>query len=85
MSSNTRTETYRIESISPWASDGSAGVPEGLRTFFEGQEVTMDDIRALALSFGADFESAVEGAARYQATIRWRGHRYDLELQPVRQ
>ena len=83
MSSNTRTDLYSIESVSPWTAEKDASAPQELRAFFEGQQVTMDDIRALAASFGADFESAVEGAARYQATIRWKGHHYDLDLQPV--
>lgn len=38
---------------------------------------------ALAASFDAGFESAVQGAARHEAVIRWHGHHYDLELQPV--
>jgi hypothetical protein len=38
---------------------------------------------ALAASFEAEFVSPMEGAARYQATIRWRGHRYDLDREPL--
>jgi hypothetical protein len=45
--------------------------------------VSIDELRALAASFEAEFVSAVEGAARYQATISWRGHRYDLDLEPL--
>ena len=74
---------FRIAAIRPWASEGTDSVPQEIRTFFEGKEVSMDDLRALAASFGADFESAVEGAARYQATIKWNGHRYDLDLEVV--
>ncbi len=85
MSSNTRTDLYRIESISPWTAEKGDSAPQEMRAFFEGQQVTMEDIRALAASFGADFESAVEGAARYQATIRWRGRHYDLNLEPITQ
>jgi len=55
-----------------------------LRTFFEGQEGDVDDLRALTASFGAEFSSMVQGASRDQAAITWRGHRYDLDLEPLR-
>jgi hypothetical protein len=79
----TRHDIYRISGIRPWASEGTNEVPLPLRTFFEGKEVGMDDLRALVASFDAEFVSAVEGAARYQATISWRGQRYDLDLEPL--
>ncbi len=72
--------TYRVTGIRPWADEGNA-VPAGVQTFFEGKEVTMDDLRALAASFGAELDSAVQGGGRQQATIRWQGHRYDLDLE----
>lgn len=73
--------TFRVAGIRPWADEGAAAVPEGVRTFFEGQEVTMDDLRALVASFGAELDSAVQGGGREQATIRWQGRRYDLDLE----
>ena len=79
----TRRDIYRITGMRPWASEGTNEVPQALRTFFEGKEVSIDELRALAASFEAEFVSAVEGAARYQATISWRGHRYDLDLEPL--
>jgi hypothetical protein len=79
----TRRDIYRITGMRPWASEGPHEVPQALRTFFEGKEVRSDELRALAASFEAEFVSAVEGAARYQATISWRGHRYDLDREPL--
>ena len=83
MSDHDQTERFRIANIRPWQSEGSGEVPQPVRNFFEGKEVTMDDLRALTASFDAEFESAVEGGARYQATIRWRGHHYDFDLAPL--
>lgn len=83
MNTNVGHNHYRIAGIRPWESEGTDAVPQEIRTFFEGKEVDMDDLRALTASFGAEFESAVEGAACYGAVIRWHGHRYDLELQPI--
>jgi hypothetical protein len=65
----TRRDIYRITGIRPWASEGTTGVPQVLR--IEGKDVSIDELRALATSFEAEFADAVEGAARYQATIRW--------------
>jgi len=77
--------TYRIVDVRPWAAEGTDRAPQPVRTFFEHKEATLDDMRALAESFGAEFESMVQGGGRYQATIRWRGHHYDLDLEPVGQ
>lgn len=77
---NTTETVYRVAAIRPWSKEHTDTVPEALRTFFEGKEVTMDDLRALAASFGAELDSAVQGGGRQQATIRWQGHRYDLDL-----
>ena len=79
----TRHDIYRITGIRPWTSEGTNEVPLELRTFFEGKEVSMDELHALAASFDAELVSVVQGAARYQATINWRGHRYDLDLEPL--
>ncbi|HZS91776.1 MAG TPA: hypothetical protein VFE42_30360 [Chloroflexota bacterium] len=43
----------------------------------------MDDLRALAASFDASFEGAVQGGGREMAVIDWRGHRYDLYLDRI--
>lgn len=84
MDANTTETVYRVAAIRPWSKEHTDSVPEALRTFFEGKEVTMDDLRALAASFDAGFAGAVQGAARHQAVVDWRGHRYDLDLEPVR-
>lgn len=83
MESNTSRSRYRIVGIRPWSSEGSAPPPLPVETFFEGQEIDVDDLRALAASFDAAVDSVVQGGGRHQATISWRGHRYDLDLEQV--
>jgi len=73
---------YRIAEIRPWASEGD-GVPQEMRTFFEGKEVEMADLQSLAYSFGAHLDSAVQGGGRFQAVLTWRDHSYDLDLEPL--
>ncbi len=84
MEANAGHSRYRVVGIRPWASEGSDTAPNELRTFFEGQVGDVDDLRALTASFGAEFSSMVQGASRDQASITWRGHRYDLDLELLR-
>ena len=84
MESNVGHNRYRVTGVRPWSSESSDSAPTEIRTFFEGQEGDVDDLRALAASFGAEFSSMVQGAARDQATITWRGHHYDLDLEALR-
>ncbi len=75
--------SFRVTGIRPWSSENRDAAPQDMQAFFVGQTVTPDDLRALAVSFGAEVESMVEGAARHQATIRYNGHHYDLDLEPA--
>lgn len=84
MEANAGHNRFRVVGIRPWASEGSDTVPNDIRTFFEGQEGDVDDLRALAASFGAEFSSMVQSAARHQAAITYHGHRYDLDLEMLR-
>jgi hypothetical protein len=42
----TRRDIYRITGMRPWTSEGTNEVPQALRTFFEGKEVSIDELRA---------------------------------------
>ncbi len=84
MESNAGHSRFRVVGIRPWASEHTDTAPSELRTFFEGQEGDVDDLRTLTASFGAEFTSMVQGGNRDQAAITWRGHRYDLDLEPLR-
>lgn len=83
MNANASERLYRVASIRPWASESKDEAPQAIRTFFDGKEVSIADLEALAASFGANVESTVQGAARFQAVVDWNGHRYDLNLEPV--
>jgi len=84
MEANAGHSRFRVTGVRPWASESSDTAPNDIRTFFEGQEGDVDDLRALAASFGAEFSSMVQGASRDQASITYRGHRYDLDLEALR-
>src|SRR5579871_3530036 len=83
MDSPARATRYRISGIRPWTSEGTEKVPQEVQTFFEGKEVDMDDLHALAAAFDAEIESAEQGGPRNQAVLNWHGHRYDLDLEPL--
>ncbi len=72
MESNAGHSRFRVVGIRPWESEHTDTLPNELRTFFEGQEGDVDDLRALTASFGAEFTSMVQGGNRDQAAITWR-------------
>ncbi len=74
---------YRISGIRPWASEGTDEAPQEVQTFFTGKEVDVADLEALAVSFGGQLENVVQGGGRAQGELAWRGHRFNLDLDPL--
>ena len=84
MDINATATRYRITAIHPWTSEKMTTVPDELTNRFMDHEGTMDTFHAIAATCGAQIESAELGGVGFQVVINWKGHRYDMDMEPVR-